>query len=76
MCVDKGDSEDREVKLIILLVFVQNVTEMRASHCNHTSLNAVILCLQYSNQSRGQDSSVGIATGNGLDSPGIDSRWG
>jgi hypothetical protein len=25
---------------------------------------------------RGQDSSVGIATGYGLDGPGIESRWG
>jgi hypothetical protein len=27
-------------------------------------------------QNRGRDSSVGIATGYGLDGPGIESRWG
>lgn len=48
---NKGDSKGREVKLAILLVFVQNGAEERAVHCNHTSLNAVFLCLEYSNQS-------------------------
>ena len=51
MCVDKGDCEGREVKLTILLIFLQNGTEERASHNNHTSLNALILCLQYSSYS-------------------------
>jgi len=47
---NKGDSKGREVK-IILLVFVQIGAEERAAHCSHTSLNAVILCLEYSNHS-------------------------
>jgi len=34
-----------------LLVFVQIGAEERAAHCSHTSLNAVILCLEYSNHS-------------------------
>jgi len=48
---NKGDSKDREVKVTILLVSVQNGAEERGAYCNHTSLNAVIICLEYSNHS-------------------------
>ena len=43
---------------------------------NTRPLNSIIILSELHNKNREPDSSVGIATGYGLDGPGIESQWG
>jgi hypothetical protein len=43
---------------------------------NYSLFYPTLLAIFYTSGSCGRDSSVGIATGYGLNGPGIESRWG